>query len=117
MTDTETPIEAGARALHEKTYAGLDIGSWDTRSARGRERFLTDAQAVFGSVGVEGLAAEIGRHWLLEPSHAYGDARRVNRSCNCGRTLAPQHFEWRHSQEMTQHEAEAVKAWLLKGDA
>jgi hypothetical protein len=68
-------------------------------------------------VDVEGLAAEIGRHWLLEASHAYGGAQPVERSCNCGRTLAPQYFEWRHSQEMTQHEAEAIKTWLCGGGA
>jgi hypothetical protein len=108
MSETKTPVEVATGAVES---ALMDYDPVDWKDAP------EIARAALGSVDVDGLAAEIGRHWLLEPSHAYGGARRVTRSCNCGRTLAPQHFEWRHSQEMTQHEAEAVKAWLTGGGA
>ena len=108
MSETRTPVEVAA-----------EVGPLAYTQA------MTDptvphvwrhvVSTVFGSVDVDGLAAEIGRHWLMEPSGAYGGPRPVERSCNCGRVLAPQYFEWRHSQEMTQHEAEAVKAWLTGG--
>jgi hypothetical protein len=79
------------------------------------ERTFGEGMALLHSEVSE--AFEAWRDWGLEPSHAYGGAQSVERSCNCGRTLAPQYFEWRHSQEMTQHEAEAVKAWLMGGGA
>lgn len=111
MTETEmTPVRLAAEAMEDAAmrYLGRDLGTIY------RDKI---AQAGLAAIPVEGMAAEIGRHWLTEPSHAYGGARHVTRSCNCGRALEPQFFEWRHSQEMTQHEAEAVKAWLTGGGA
>jgi hypothetical protein len=102
--DEQTPVRVAAAAVNR-----LPGANWLNS--------LRTARAAFGSVDVEGLAAEIGRHWFLEPSREYGGAKRVERSCNCGRKLTPQRFEWRHSQEMTRHEAEAVIAWLTGGGA
>jgi hypothetical protein len=58
MTDTETPIEAGARALHDRTYAGLDVRPWDMRTDAGRERFRWGCA---GCVRVGGRGRASGR--------------------------------------------------------
>jgi hypothetical protein len=108
MTDTETPIEAGARALHDRIYAGLGAGSWGMRTEVGRERFVGDARAVFGSVGVEGLAEEINRH---APSDAPTEPGGANCTCGDGPDA------WEDIETADLHVAEAVIAWLSGGGA
>lgn len=92
MSDTETPIEAGARALrdgrHEAKKRGQD--TWE---------FADMARVVFGSVGVEGLAEVLRAHIRLRPP--YGD-------CSCG-------YEVPLGHPFSEHEAEAVIAWLGGG--
>jgi hypothetical protein len=110
MSETRTPI--GRPAWVEEVLAHPERYQDQLRDLVSRANAIVEAVE-----SVDGLAEEIRRHRLTEPSHAYGGARRVERSCNCGRVLAPQYFEWRHSQEMTQHVAEAVKAWLTGGGA
>jgi hypothetical protein len=99
MTDTETPIEAGARALrdgrHEAKKRGQD--TWE---------FADMARAVFGSVDVEGLAGEINRHAPSDAPQAPGGTE-----CTCGDGAGA----WEDIEVADRHVAEAVKSWLTNG--
>lgn len=112
MTDTETPIEAGARALHDRTYAGLDVGLWERRTEVGRERFVGDAGAVFGSVDIEGLAEVLIQH---RDYREWDDGLATGGfACRCGTEVET---GLRPDPEFRRHQAEAVVAWLMGGGA
>jgi hypothetical protein len=113
MTDTETPIEAGARALHDRTYAGLDVGLWDRRTEVGRERFLGDARVVFGSVGFEDLVSLIAVH----ESWSSSGIDLTSISCSCGAHLGTYATALPAAHVHLAHLAHSIKSWLMGGGA
>lgn len=122
MTETETPIEAGARALHDRTYAGLDVGLWERRTEAGRERFLGDARAVFASVGVEGLAEVLRAHRLARWEETPDTPSMVTLVCTCRLEFVMEEGMPDGTEEQLEtvhegHVAEAVVAWLTGGGA
>lgn len=109
MSEDRTPVEVAAEAVaaarHEAKKQGLD--TWPLADV---------ARAAFGSVDVDELAVEIGRHdRYVEPfDGAY---------CHCGTALRdtthPQWVETTNAEiqrMQDRHVAEAVKAWLTNGE-
>lgn len=105
--DAESPIENAARRLNT-LHHHLDM------PRRRREARV----AAEGLLDVEVMAEVLRVHWLRPTDARYGGSEAVStRMCDCGHTLRPQYFEWRHFEEHNTHVAEAARAALLGGQA
>lgn len=103
--DAESPIENAALRLNT-LHHHLDM------PRRRREARV----AAEGLLDVEVMAEVLRVHWLRPTDARYGGSEAVStRMCDCGHTLRPQYFEWRHFEEHNAHVAEAARAALLGG--
>lgn len=97
------PIEQAAEALNARHRT-------NDMHARRQEAILAGRSLL----NVEQMAMVIQAHWLRPIDEPYGGAKAVSaRMCNCGHTLRPQYFEWRHFEEHNTHVAEAIRAAQL----
>jgi hypothetical protein len=112
MTDTETPIEAGARALHGRIYGEISTLGWDVRGPGQREQFLGDARAVFESVDIIGMTKVLSAHptWRLRGC-CPDDDWYICSGCGAEIETALAHVD----AEFRDHQAVAVIAWLGGG--